>query len=494
MYEDLKAKNFLEPLIYDASRTWSYYTWYWCDQIMQYEAFTGTTREEHRYKIGEQDWNFWYTNFLSRWAVNADAMQQAAHQEGLTILEAVAMTLKAYYMANLTDMFGDIPCSEAFMGREVVLKPRYDTQQEDYRQLFELLETANRMYASGESFPSSLTGQDGMFGGDLTGWRKFNNSFYLRCLMRVSGRSVMNAAAKMTEILADPIQYPIFESNADNAAVHYGTTAPYLSYFSETTEQNFNSERRMTKQFVQMTVLSDDDNPEQEFLDPRLPIWAHPDGNRPWKGVISGGDRLDADFQESTRNASKLRYSVFCRNNMPYTLMDYAEVQFIFAEAALKGYIPGGKTAAKGYYQAAIAASIERWNAQAPYAELTEDQEITEEKIERFLSHSAVVFDTGLSDTELSKRIGEQKFLALFWNGMEAWHEFRRTGYPQLEIASGAVYNDCILPTRFAYVQNSIGSNPENAQAAIDRLNGNNDMKQPVWWSKQAIDSNYYHD
>jgi hypothetical protein len=335
-----------------------------------------------------------------------------------------------------------------------------------------------------------------MFDGDITGWRKFNNSLYLRCLMRVSGRAEMNAGAKIKEIYENPQKYPIIASNADNASVKYSTNAPYLNYFAgaNTTEQNFNSERRLAKQFVDMTVLKDDEDPSKQFLDPRLSIWASPDGNRPWKGVISGGDRLDAEFVESTKNASKLKYSVFCRADIPYTLMDYAEVQFIFSESAIKGFIPGGKAVAEVFYESAVTASINRWNEEAPYANLAEEEIITDEKIQKYLNHSTVSFDSSNDNAELLKRIGDQKYLALFWCGIEAWHEYRRTGYPELKIGSGAVYNDKILPTRFAYLQNAIGSNPDNAKIAIERIKGQNDMKQPVWWSKQAIDTHYYND
>ena len=77
--------------------------------------------------------------------------------------------------------------------------------------------------------------------------------------------------------------------------------------------------------------------------------------------------------------------------------------------------------------------------------------------------------------------------MALFWIGMEAYHEYRRTGYPVLTIGKGAIYNDYILPTRFAYPNTTMATNGENAKIALDRMGGENNMKTPVWWSKQAI-------
>lgn len=70
---------------------------------------------------------------------------------------------------------------------------------------------------------------------------------------------------------------------------------------------------------------------------------------------------------------------------------------------------------------------------------------------------------------------------------MEDWHEYRRTGYPELTIGQGCVYNDMILPTRFAYPSTTVATNNEHVQEALTRMGGQNDMKTPLWWSKQAI-------
>src|SRR5690554_5097903 len=82
-------------------------------------------------------------------------------------------------------------------------------------------------------------------------WRKFNNSLYLRLLNRVSGRSEMNVGVKMTEILNNPSQYPIFTSNADNATVQFSGNDPYINRFGTTTESEFTSSgRKLTEQLI----------------------------------------------------------------------------------------------------------------------------------------------------------------------------------------------------------------------------------------------------
>ena len=142
---DIEASRMLEPIIYGASRQWQYYTWYWNDELIQFTAFTGgTTRQEHRYFISDQDWKgVW--NFYSSYANNTLHMASLAAEDGDVAIQAMALTLKVLFMSNLTDMFGDIPYSEAFQGREEggTKTPKYDSQQEVYEQMFADLATVN---------------------------------------------------------------------------------------------------------------------------------------------------------------------------------------------------------------------------------------------------------------------------------------------------------------------------------------------------------------
>jgi hypothetical protein len=162
--------------------------------------------------------------------------------------------------------------------------------------------------------------------------------------------------------------------------------------------------------------------------------------------------------------------------------MDYAEIQFILAEAALKGLITGGQSAAKSYYEAGVRASMEKWSAQGAYSETPES--ITPGEVDTYLASPLGSWDLA---TDKAAFLGNQKFLALFWIGMEAYHEYRRTGYPVLTIGEGTIYNDNILPTRFGYPNTTMSTNSDNANAALEDMGGPNDMKTPVWWSKQAI-------
>lgn len=162
----------------------------------------------------------------------------------------------------------------------------------------------------------------------------------------------------------------------------------------------------------------------------------------------------------------------------PYSLMKYDEVLFIKAEAAKVGIIPGGDDVAQKNYEDAITASIRYWQSIDP-----DKTPVTDEVISFFLQN-------GVTYNGTLQQILTQKYIALFWTGYEAWHEYRRTGYPKLRIGSATGSNNYTLPTRFEYPTNTAETNPDNYKAAVDRLRtlyrGGDNMLTPVWWSKQA--------
>lgn len=483
----IQALNMFEPILYNSANQWLNRTWYYNNELIQFTAHTGgVTRREHLYFLEDQrDWyGFW--NHYASYAHNTQHMYDLAVEQDDKSLIAIALTFKVLFFSNMTDMFGDIPYEEAFMARQPggTITPKFNTQKEVYEFMFADLEAANNIYATNPSFRKPE--MDGMYGGDMEAWRKFNNSLYLRLLCRVSGRTEMNVGAKMTEILNNPDKYPIFTSNDDNATVKFSGLDPYISNFGTETESGFTSSgRKLTEQLIKLTVQTDGDG-NQIYVDPRLPIIgkknsvAQSNPDNIWKGTRSGGTEDERPVFD--RGASWLNFAVFCRREAPATFMDYAEVQFIFAEAALKQFIPGGEIAAKSYYEAGVTASMQKWSEQGAFSQTPTS--ITDTDIDTYLASPLGSWDLASDKEEF---LGNQKYLALFWIGMEAYHEYRRTGYPVLTIGAGTIYNDHVLPTRFGYPATTMSTNSVNARAALNNMGGANDMKTPVWWSKQAI-------
>lgn len=490
----MEASALFEQSLYGAANFFTYYTWFWCDELIQHTAFTGgTTRQEHRYFIGDQNWKALW-NTYARYASNDVAMIQLAETQDAQYLKAVGLTMKVLFMSNLTDIFGDIPYSEAFQAENGIKQPVFDSQESVYQQMCAELEQANTIYATSPYVDPNKTSLDGMYGFDMAKWRKFNNSLYLRLLCRISGRTSTivdgehTVAEKMRQIVGQPDLYPVFESNDDNATVHFTGISPYTSQFDPAnyTEAAFTTGGyKLTEQTIKMMVVKDAANFKNDiYEDPRLKMIGRKNGNY-WKGTIAGAS-MGEETDTGNRGAAFLNYKVLCRINADEWFMDYAEVQFILAEAALKGLIGGGEQAAKTYYETAQRASLQKWSAFSSPVDAT--YAVTDDDITAFLSSDLASWDMATTDAAKQELIAGQKYLALFWVGMEDWHEYRRTGLPKLTVGSGCVYNDMILPTRFAYPGTTVATNRAHVDEALQRMGGENDMKTPVWWSKQAIE------
>ncbi len=476
---DIDPYSLFEPLIYKTAKSvGENYTYKWNDELVQFTAFSGgTTREEHRYKIGDNDWSSLWNTYAG-YGYDVQHLIDQAVVKGDKAAQAVGITYKVYLLSCLTDIYGDIPYKEAFKARsEGITRPKFDTQQEVYEQMLADLDSANTLYAKNPTFKKPE--MDLMYGGDMTKWRRFNNSLMLRLLCHVSGREECKSGERIQAMLDHPKKYPLISSNDENATIQFTGVAPYRSNFSATKETDFTSNSYHLAEQVFKLTLQYNESGIQVYHDPRLDIWGIA-GSEGWKGAIAGC--LPEDRNKSNSGAAKLNFAVLARPASQVYYLDYAEVNFILAEMALKGKISGGESVARSYYDAGVRASLEKWGPVGQYSEVPHT--ITAEDVDTYLASPLANWDL---NTDHEQLIGNQKWLALFWTGMEAYNEVRRTGYPVLTIGNGTEYNDYEYPQRFGYPATTVANNRDNVQEAIDRLGGENNMRKPVWWSKQAI-------
>lgn len=322
------------------------------NELVQFTACTGSNGVDiHRYSVNNNNVSTIWT-YYSRYAANADHMVELGITKNDPAAQAVGLTLKVLMMSNLTDLFGDVPYREAFKHDEGNWTPVFDAQQDVYEQMFADLEEANKIYAQSPVFAKPTI--DLMYGGNMSLWQKFNNSLYLRLLMRVSARPEIGADAKIAEIVSKPNKYPIITSDTESATVKYTGIDPYYNNFrpSNTTETQVKA-NKVAKTFLDLLLITGRDSEE----DPRLTTMAIQRGGD-WKGVQGGCAISDARLEDD--GASYLNYPVLVRDAAPAWLLDYSEVQFILAEAALKGYISGGEDAARTYYENAVTSSCRK--------------------------------------------------------------------------------------------------------------------------------------
>jgi len=175
------------------------------------------------------------------------------------------------------------------------------------------------------------------------------------------------------------------------------------------------------------------------------------------EGVPNGLTREAAQSWNGNGDANtSLLTTRFVTNpaSLDYTIISYAEVQFILAEAAMKGWINTG-TSAKDYYESAITANFEQWGIPIPAG---------------FFALPEVNWDNTL------ERLMDQKWFAfLFNNTVEAWGEQKRTGLPDLEVGSLATtITNGLVPTRVFYPVLEQSINSANYQGAVSSLGGDN--------------------
>jgi hypothetical protein len=161
-------------------------------------------------------------------------------------------------------------------------------------------------------------------------------------------------------------------------------------------------------------------------------------------------------------------------------LMSYAELQFILAEAAVKGYIPGGNTEAEKYYYAGIYGSYAQFGDDLvaavdnvgllPMAGATSDS----------LAADFIANDNwGWDPANALELIGTQRWAATFDQGLQSFIEWRRSGYPVLTPAEDGS-NSGKIPVRYPYPTDEAARNPTSLQAGIGLLGGADDLNTRV--------------
>lgn len=464
----------IEDAIFDGADGLLYRTVQLNGELIQYTT-QRYTENVHRYIIRDSyvqgAWNH-----LSRAASYADEMRRLAviaQEEGIPEADnalGIALTLRALYVSYWTDIWGEVPFSEAFKGRvdggQGNTQPRFDTQQSIYTALLDDLEQANKLFNPSakidEDQLSMIRSKDLLYGGDFARWRKFANSLHLRLLMRLMNRDdEMGVTEAFNRIASNPADYPVFTSIEDAAIVYFTGQDPFVNRFGDVAEPSFSSNARlMAEQLIDLMDSNDD---------PRIGIYAVQRNNQ-WKGLVSGFSTVDTD--QAVAGSALMNKDVLGQKNSPYSLMRYDELLFLLSEAAKRGMIAGGEVAAEEYYNRAILASIDFWDGINP----STDYEVTDLQREQFLKK--VAYNGSL------ERILTQKYIALYYVGYEAWCDYRRSGYPQLNVGP-ATSNEGVLPTRLVYPERTVSTNKAHVDEAIARQGADN-MRTPVWWSAQA--------
>lgn len=362
--------------------------------------------------------------------------------------------LSVYTYQILVDTYGDVPYSEALKGSGNYL-PKYDKAVDIYK---DLLVRLNNDIANIDVSGSAFGDADVIYQDDLGAWVKFANSIKLKLGVNLKASGLESAIAD-TAIISGSTG--AFTSNADNAKLPYMVNLPNTNPLYVDMVFSGRNDFVVAKPFVDALVT---------LNDPRKTAYFRPtykdtnaDGElvtiTGYKGGIVGSKNSQSRF---THASDKIKAPDFSG-----TLLDYAEVEFLRAEAAGRGVAITGDIAS--HYEAAIRASMADWG-------------IAEADADAYLLQPTVAYATATGTWQ--QKVGEQAWYALFNRGFEGWTSTRRLNFPVLtppanaDAAAGGQ-----VPSRMAYPIREQTLNATNYNAAATSIGGDK-LSTKIFWDK----------
>ncbi|MBO1364115.1 SusD/RagB family nutrient-binding outer membrane lipoprotein [Prevotella sp. A2931] len=386
----------------------------------------------------------------------------------------LALFLKAFNAYRLTMMTGDIPYSDAGLGKKGNTKPKYDVQADVFAAILEDLKTAATHFAKARDFDG-----DFIYDGKAAKWRKAADVLQLKVLMSLGEKITSEQKTRFAQVVSEG---NLFQDNSDDMNVVYTTaTGTWHPLYNQPL-------------FDPWTVLSDVVVDEFKRLgDRRLFYYAEPSAAQIASGKkdndfeayvgaypMTDFDQLNLDYLDKKYSVINNRYQNVM-NGDPLCRLSYAEQCFILAEASIKGWIGGD---AETYYRQGVEAAMKKVAAYDEQSTYCHGMPITDEYIATYLAGKAAFAS---STTDRLRQIWTQRYLLKFLqDGYDAYMEIRRTGYPELKVnaeTSLNIDNKAAMPVRWTYPGDEMQNNADNIKEALSRqfTNGYDGINERMW-------------
>ena len=396
----------------------------------------------------DNQWNFEIYNG----SVNNLQKLITDHEATNPVYSGIAKLQLAYILSIATDLWGDVPYSQAGKGLEF-LTPRFDKIQDIYQgnaadgivSLFDLVKAGMAdLDKTGILKPGK---DDIVYGGDVTKWKRVGNTLLLKFAIQLTNVNTALAKSTIESVITDN---NYINSNTLDFEVPFGS-----SVGNQNPIYNFNNVNRTGDQMLSLRLL----NLVRSLNDTvRLAkFFTKPNG------VFTAFDNGATTSAPATANRSKYNtYLIGTSGEAPIRLLTFAQVNFILAEAAL---ILGTSGDPNTYYQAGIKASMQKVG-------------MTTAEIDNYFATNPTVVTLAGTTEDKRKQIITQKYLSWIGNGIEAYNDYRRTGYPVLTLVNNAAgHNPNVIPTRLPYTTGELSRNPNTPNPII-----RTDVK--IWWAK----------
>lgn len=414
-------------------------------------------------------WNQYYNEVVKRLV---DVLNTTRDLPDRSNLYHMARIWHAHTFMVLTDTYGDIPYSEAGLGYlSGNFFPVYDEQSVIYQNILNTLaESVEALNASGRVETGDL-----FYRGEIAKWKKLGNSLLLRAAMRL----VKADPAKAQQFAVKAIDGGLMTGNDDNCLMSYSTTfnSPYAGYTNGSEKANI----YLSQPFVNYLKSTADPRLKSisvKYGNPGAEPAATTQNTNPADqvGMPFGYDNLTISSAPGFPGTagSGYAYSQINRATIgnitaPVFFVTYAQTSFLHAEAIVRGWVPGN---AQTVYKAGVKAALEQMaqhhtGAAVPEADVT-----------------AYLNSRSLETGKELEEINTQYWINSFFNGPEAWANFRRSGFPKLipnPYPGKSIKGDFIKRLVYPIVEANV--NTENYRTAVSRI-GADDLDTRVWWDK----------
>jgi len=372
----------------------------------------------------------------------------------------VAKLLKAYIISVATDLWGDVPYSEAGQGLKFP-QPRFDKQEDIYQgnatlgiqSLFDLVKEG--IADLDKTSPFKPGTDDVIYKGDLAKWKRAGNTLLLKFAIQISNKNTTLAKSTIDAVLAGN---NYINANNLDFEVPFGTATgnqnPHFSfnYVNRTTDM------MLSARFLRLMQSLNDTTRLSKF-------YTRPTGV--FVAIENGATQTTVPPPQATRS----RYNTYVVGTIPATgttggdgpvrLLTNFQVQFILAEAAL---ILGTAGDPNTYYQAGIRASMTKVG-------------MTTAEIDKYFTENPSVVTLSGTTAQKKAQIVTQKYIAWVGNAIESYNDWRRTGLPVLTLPLNTTGdNPTVIPQRMPYTPQELTRNP-NAPTPRPLT----DVK--VWWA-----------
>ena len=425
---------------------------------------------------GESYWDRVYGSVMSP----AKQVIALANANQLPLFATWAKLIKVMSMSKLTALHG--PVIYTNYGSSASSIP-YDKESDLYNTFFSQLDSIQSTFAANTTY-AGFKNFDPSYKGNIPAWMKVINSLRLRLAMRLSKVAPALAKTQGEKAIADPAG--LILTNADNFNVSLlGNIMPVARICYQW------NDTRMGGVMESFMAGLNDPRIGKMFAPALTPSDYADHASVPYKGIRNGA-------YCGTTKPHMLNYSgvsLDFNNVQTRRAFTASEVSFLLAEAALRGWAGAGD--AQTNYENGVKLSFADWGAGGVDAYLADNTSKPLNYIDpsdprnnfTTLSTITVAWNAGDSNELKLEKIITQKYLNTFTNTLEAWCDFRRTGYPKIpHVAKNDSSPTWGVITADQWIKRMPFVNPErlgNAAAVADattKLGGPDNIATRLWW------------